>query len=153
MRHVRRDRKGGHALISLMRSASVIPPCTRSQPVSSKLPVWEKIVCHGVPDKLTISTTRIWGLEYIASVSLGGQSSGIFIPIEARGVRGIRFALGMYGLRAIKVVYKDGSMSPWLGSTTFAWYGKTTGCDLRQLWVLSDVGNALLRCTRISTYM
>lgn len=55
---------------------------------------------------------------------------------------GIRFALDIHGLRAIRVKYSDKSMSPWLGNPGAAWYGDTpgSGTELRRLQLFGDVG-------------
>ena len=122
----------------LTRAVSTPLACPRAKSASA-LPVWERVACQGDQDRLTIETTRILGLEYIVKVSLGGPATSNSVQLQAREVRGVRFALDSFGLCAVRVLYEDSSMSPWLGNAESVWFGEVSGCDLSQLWILGDV--------------
>ena len=132
------DFRGKKLLMNLARASAVIPPYTR-QVTASALPIWEKVPCRGPLDRLSIETSSVLGVDCISKITLGGLGSGVSVPLRVGDVRGVRFALHPYGLRAIRVLYDDGSMSSWLGSTDPSWFGEVHGTDLSQLHVLLDV--------------
>ena len=56
-----------------------------------------------------------------------------------RPLRGIKFALGKYGIRGLRLLYKDLTLSPWLGSTTHCTFGTILGSDIIGLRIRRDV--------------
>lgn len=128
----------GPMVMSLSRASAVIPPYLCAV-TDSALPVWKKVPVRGTIDGISIETSSVLGVVCISEVRLGGRDSGGSVTLRGVGVRGIRFALHSYGLRAIRVLYDDGSMSPWLGSTNASWFGEVHGTDLNKLCVLGDV--------------
>lgn len=86
-------------------------------------------------------------LEFAEDGHLGeGDTASISLVDEQRTVRGLNVVLGAYGLRATRVVYCDGSFSPWLGNPAGGWYATLSGNDLGKLSAIQDVG-----ATSIST--
>lgn len=128
----------GPLIMSLSRAFAVTQPYRRAV-TASALPVWEKVASRAPLDRISIETSSVLGVACISEVRPGGLESGGSILLRGVGVRGMRFALHPYGLRAIRVLYDDGSMSPWLGSTNASWFGEVHGTDLSQLHVLRDV--------------
>lgn len=84
---------------------------------------------------------NIMGTSYLAAISFKRESGrdALSIPVADRDVRGVQFSLGRFGLRGIRVLYKDGTCSPWLGETSSCWIGFARGRDLSRLRVVSEV--------------
>jgi hypothetical protein len=93
------------------------------------------------------STITMFGQEYLHRVwfseNAEGEASNSCIPIQRNTVRGINFVVGIYGLRAIRVINRDGAVSAWLGSPSKGWHGTTSGDDPRLLRVTQDVSTYL----------
>lgn len=68
-----------------------------------------------------------------------GDSASISIVNGQRAVQGLNVVLGAYGLRAARVIYCDGSFSPWLGNPASGWYATLSGNDLHKLSAIQDV--------------
>ena len=68
----------------------------------------------GETKALYASSTTILGEACLRQVSLGPLD--LRIDIESRPVWGLQATLGTYGVCGIRVLYLDGSRSPWLGS-------------------------------------
>lgn len=83
----------------------------------------------------------IMGTSYLAAISFKRESGRdeLSIPVADREVRGVQFSLGRFGLRGIRVLYEDGTRSPWLGEKSSCWIGVAHGRDLSRLRVISDV--------------
>ncbi|ROV98720.1 hypothetical protein VMCG_06793 [Cytospora schulzeri] len=83
----------------------------------------------------------ILGWNYLTEISFnddvveGGSSS---ISVADSSIRGLRFALGKFGLRGIQIIYEDGSCSLWLGDPSSCWIGVLHGRDLSKLRVIAD---------------
>lgn len=77
-------------------------------------------------------TTEIVGKPYLSRLALTPcalEGSAARLVVAKTAVRGVQFALGWFGLRGIRILYKDGSFSPWLGdSTSSCWIG-TVRCS------------------------
>lgn len=85
-------------------------------------------------------STTIMGRSYLRELALGQpKDSGLHIPIAKKALRGVQFALGRFGLRGIRISYKDGSTSPWLGESSSCWIGTVRCSDLSYLKVVADV--------------
>src|SRR5690606_4212982 len=89
-------------------------------------------------ESLRVKTTSIFGLAYLSKIGFN-EGDGDFIDVRDSGFFGVRFALGTYGIRALRVLYQDGSMSRWVGDPRFSWFGEVYGADLRYLSVIRDV--------------
>lgn len=73
-------------------------------------------VLHGNRVKtLHASSTTILGEPCLTKISLDPHGAAS-IDVENRPIWGIQAALVTYGVCGIKVLYSDGSQSPWLGS-------------------------------------
>ena len=83
--------------------------------------------------------TRIFGRRYLSEVGFNQTENVSSIQVESKPKRGIRFALGTYGLCAVRILYGDGSLSPWLGDHGGCWYGEVYGEELGKLRITRDV--------------
>lgn len=61
------------------------------------------------------------------------------IMLVERPVLGVQYALGLYGVVALRIHYQDGSVSSWLGRRPSRWMKLIRGQDLQELIVRSDV--------------
>jgi hypothetical protein len=89
--------------------------------------------------------TNIYGHMYISDLQVITRE-GEAEPAEClqiRSIRGLRFALGVYGVRAIRLLYEDGSDSPWLGGLSGCWIGSVYGNRIQILHILKDVSGYL----------
>ena len=84
----------------------------------------------------------VFGMAYLTQIESNQaehEPSPFSISVKDSALRGIRFALGEFGLRAFCIVYQDGSHSDWLGDPSGCWYGITEGQDMKNLCMLVDV--------------
>lgn len=96
----------------------------------------------GTVDTLYAEPIRIFGATYLRRVALSKRSE-VFtcsIPVRSAPIRGVKYVLGTCGLRAISVLYDDGSSSPWLGNPTQGSNARVYGRDLLKLCTVQDVG-------------
>lgn len=96
----------------------------------------------GTVDALYAEPIRIFGAPYLRRVALNKRSE-VFtysIPVRSDPIRGVKYVLGTWGLRAISVLYDDGSSSPWLGNPTQGSTARGYGRDLLKLCTVQDVG-------------
>ena len=98
--------------------------------------------------KLYAEPISLFGRVYLGRLSAAGRKSSrsIEIPVRPRGVRGVKYVLGTYGICAIAVLYDDGTSSPWLGSPGGGWHARIYGSDLLKLRTLRDVGGSCCCC-------
>lgn len=84
---------------------------------------------------------NIMGTSYLATIGFKRRSGAeaVSIAVANRNVRGVQFSLGRFGLKGIRVLYKDGTCSPWLGEPSLCWIGFAYGRDLSRLRVIADV--------------
>jgi hypothetical protein len=70
---------------------------------------------------ITAQWIEIYGKKYICNLtsSPGGIMSSN--TLQVLPLRGIKFAMGLYGIRALKFSHEDGSESNWLGSIASSW--------------------------------
>ena len=108
-----------------------------------EMPWWHAVPYKAPATSLNAKTSHLFGLLYISKLSFN-EPGDISIPLESAGVRGFRFAIDSYGLRAIRVLYDDQSTSPWLGDPQSSWYGEIFGSNLEELSVISDVSILIL---------
>lgn len=99
-------------------------------------------------DALRGETVRIFGQTYLRQLEVAkdGDALPLSILIKNQCVRGLKYVLGTYGVCAVRVLYDDGSSSPWLGSPSEGWNARVYGSDLGRLCVVQDVspGNPLV---------
>ena len=129
---------GDHHLVSsLFRASQTMASHVKETPLYQAV----EHVTLGPPthiSSLCIKTGSIFGLAYLSDIGFN-QREGDFIDVRDIGFIGVRFALGTYGIRGLRILYEDGSMSRWLGDSRFSWFGEVYGYDLRNLSVLRDV--------------
>ena len=138
----------GHIMHSILR-ASEIARTTRGEHTSSDHET-EMIRSSGPIRSLSIKTRSVFGLYYISEIGFNSDQDDS-IPTDITGVHGIRVATGRYGIRAMKVLFVDGSESRWLGDTRHCWYSETYHGDLRRLLITSDA--SLTHSCSLKTYV
>lgn len=85
-------------------------------------------------------TVQLFGRNYISEIGFNKTADELSsIPVRSDKIRGVRFALGRFGLRGLRILYADGSLSGWLGNTSGCWFGNAEGRSLRDLEVFADV--------------
>jgi hypothetical protein len=96
--------------------------------------------------------TNIYGHMYISDLQVitWGVEAGPVDCLQIQPIRGLRFALGVYGIRAIRLLYEDGSDSPWLGSLFDCWIGSIYGTEIQMLHILKDVSGSLLNAIPVT---
>ena len=87
-------------------------------------------------DTLSAVLLPVFGQRYISSLSFSCDGG---ILVKGTKIKGIRFMMGPYGLRALSILYLDDTISPWLGEPTNSWMGVMYGSSTRCLHVLRDV--------------
>lgn len=127
---------GGHFVGSLLHTSFAVGSVRQIRPYHG--PKRRAVVCKGPVRSLYVDTRSLFGLHYISEVGLN-KHRGDFIETNNVGVRGLRFAFGSHGLRALRLLFNDGSMSRWLGDPRYCWYGEFYGGDLKTLSVTRDV--------------
>lgn len=94
------------------------------------------LVSDSVVNTLYAESVYIFGESYISDLRFN-DSRGI--SVRNAGIRGIKFSIGPYGLKAFRVVYTDDRASQWLGSPLGGWFGMMYGSDISRLYVTKDV--------------
>lgn len=121
---------------SLIRALRASWPLTGEedmQPSSCKLRI-----SPGPVKSLGAVTSSLLGRSYLRDIEFNREND-MCVRLEDRGIRGIRFAIDTHGLCGIRILYADGSESPWLGDDRGCWYGEAHGTELGRLWVTRDV--------------
>lgn len=90
------------------------------------------ITCHSI---------QLMGRSYLSDLTLGtlADPSSSHVKLADKEIRGLHFALGRFGIRGIRVLYKGGTDSVWLGSSSFCWINNVYCSDLSRLNVVADV--------------
>lgn len=128
--------------LSLLRTktlvAQLLPQIRES---TTMKPETRTIDGDGSFNSIHVRYRNIMGTSYLAAISFKRESGrdALSIPVADRDVRGVQFSLGRFGLRGIRVLYEDGTRSPWLGEMSSCWIGFARGRDLSGLRVISNV--------------
>lgn len=96
-----------------------------------------QLKCDTIVDNICVSFIIIFGQRYISSISLN-TGRGIFV--KRSKIKGVRFAISRYGLRALGILYVDSSTSEWLGDPLNSWIGVIYSNDIKGLRIVQDVG-------------
>ena len=137
--HTKADGSNFHPLRSLTPMAS--PPDSLEMPI----------------EILYARVRELFGRTYISELGCDGEgnSEGLLsIQLLPGVITGLRFALGRFGLRAVRILYDDGSRSSWLGDPSGCWFGNVIGkysqkkhqlghipgLELRNIHTTADVG-------------
>lgn len=105
------------------------------------------------PERIGCDTVRILGETCVARIAVGEstQSSQQAIRLLDRPIEGVQYALGMYGMTALRICYTDKSVSAWLGRLPQKWIRFVRGSDLSKLEGRSDVCEPLTLACVIDT--
>ncbi len=102
------------SLIQALQTATLLKPITQEGPIRERV----RLLYDGAV-RLHGSTISIFGeicLHQIGFIDERTKGNlGVSIPVQVSVIQGIKFSLGVYGLKAVRMLYRDGSSSPWLG--------------------------------------
>ncbi|MBE3044632.1 hypothetical protein IMZ48_19135 [Candidatus Bathyarchaeota archaeon] len=132
----------GESPMSCLLAAAQTAMLAASPPPSDKRPTTQTLEHDGPITSIHGRVSRLFGREYLVDIGFNGdEGRKSTIAVTKADITGIRFALDMHGIRAIRVKYSDKSVSPWLGNPGNAWYGEIPGnaTDLRGLRLLRNV--------------
>ena len=93
------------------------------------------------PESIGCDTVNILGDICVARIAVGesARSSQQAIRLLDRPIEGVQYALGIYGMTALRICYTDKSVSAWLGRLPQKWIRFVRGSDLSKLEARSDV--------------
>lgn len=132
---LRQDRAA--CMVRTLQTAASIPGTTAGCSPPSR----ELRICPSPASRIYASTSVMFGRAYLRDLHFDGAAgANTSVYVEAKDVRGIRFAIAAHGLRGIRVLYRDATESEWLGSHQDCLFGETYGDDLSRLWMTRDVG-------------
>ncbi len=69
-------------------------------------------------ESISSSSVSIFGQSYISLLKSDSRQQR---NLPVKHMKGIRFVIDIYGLRALSIVYSDDSVSSWLGDATGGW--------------------------------
>lgn len=99
-----------------------------------------ELICHSDVKSLCARSVSIFGSNYISSLGFNELSeSSEEVPVNAAEITGFKFALGRYGIKALRICYASNESSEWLGDPRDGWFGVIHGSDIRSLRILCDV--------------
>jgi hypothetical protein len=99
-----------------------------------------ELICHSDVKTLCATTVSIFGNRYISSLRFNEPSEGSEkVQVKESEVTGIKFAIGRYGLKALRICYASNKSSDWLGDPRAGWIGLMHGTDITSLRILRDV--------------
>lgn len=99
---------------------------------------------HLTASALKVSWVYVLDQRYISSVEFDktgecDSRDSQLIPIQELEIKGLRFTIGMYGIQAISILYRNGSASPYAGDPVNGWTSVMYGSNLKVLRILKDV--------------
>jgi hypothetical protein len=105
---------------------------------------------HGVSlGTLSADTIDILGEIFLVRIAGGPEAiHGCQITLSDKPIEGVQYALGLYGVVALRVHYQDGSASAWLGHPPPKWMKFVRGTNLQGLTVHSDVSALRMRSSQ-----
>ncbi|KFY92256.1 hypothetical protein V498_05076 [Pseudogymnoascus sp. VKM F-4517 (FW-2822)] len=96
-----------------------------------------ELICHSDVRTLCAKTVSIFGNKYISSLRFNELSeSSEKIQVKESEVTGIKFAIGRYGIKALRICYASDESSGWLGDPRAGWIGVMQGSDITSLRIL-----------------
>lgn len=88
---------------------------------------------------LTARWINLYGEQYMFELVTSSEDTLSPNTVSVQPLRGIKFAVGLYGIKALKLLYQNESESDWLGKTTSSYIGTSYGTDITGLLMLQDV--------------
>lgn len=92
--------------------------------------------CNSPVETIDAKSISAWGNSYISSLSFNNAKG---ISVKSSKIKGVKFVIGHYGLRALSILYTDDSTSAWLGDPTNGPIGVLYFTDTSRLMILKDV--------------
>jgi hypothetical protein len=89
-----------------------------------------ELECNTMVGTLYTKSISVWGSSYILSLRFNNMKG---ISVNRSDLKGVRFVVGPYRLRALSILYTDDSTSAWLGEPTNGWFGVIYGTDISRL--------------------
>lgn len=90
-------------------------------------------------ERLGVKMINILGEDTIAEIGTGAQDWHHHISVANVKVNALQTSFGTHGLVAVRVLYEDGSKSPWVGGHSRKWFRTCKGSDLKRMRVTFDV--------------
>ncbi|KFY47084.1 hypothetical protein V494_00173 [Pseudogymnoascus sp. VKM F-4513 (FW-928)] len=99
-----------------------------------------ELISHSEVKTLCAKFVSIFGNKYISSLGFNepNEDSGTVL-VKASKITGIKFAIGRYGIKALRICYASNELSEWLGDPRDGWLGVIYGSDIGRLRILCDV--------------
>lgn len=89
-------------------------------------------------DRLGVNMVHVLGEDNVSEVGTGPQKWQYEIAVADANVDGIQASFGSHGLVALRLLYQDGSTSPWVGGLARKWFRTFRNIDINALSVVSD---------------
>jgi len=136
----------GSLFASLLKAKTVAPVLlNRLGPDKYLKPRNIDLGVAGTITTLHVESSNILGRSFLTRIGFNQPKDGSWIPVQSPSIQGLQYALGEFGLRAVRIIYADGSRSTWLGDPSACWLGNVIGSDLQMLYVLADVSPPVLQ--------
>lgn len=92
------------------------------------------------PVRLSATTVNILGEECLATI--GTQANTMLgLSVGQAKIRGLQYAMGSYGVVALRLLYEDGTRSGWMGQSIRKWVATIRGKEMASLNFMTDVRN------------
>jgi hypothetical protein len=88
---------------------------------------------------LGLNSIQVMGENCLVGLQYDPKVCRSQIPVAKKQIKGLQFGLGFHGVIGLRIVYVDGSSSPWLGHKSPQWIKSIRGSDLTQLRMVFDV--------------
>ena len=98
------------------------------------------LLSHTAPvRRLGVNLIDIIGETCVKEIGSGSGHWDHEIEVMDMPIRGLQVSLTSYGLAGLKILYADGSTSPWLGGASRKWFKTCEGSNLQEIETLFDV--------------
>lgn len=137
---------------SLARCAQTIESHFPQPPSASSHTETARPWKNGLKDgNIGAMTTTVLGESCITELGSGAGEWHCVVSVSDIPVKGVQVSFGSYGLAALRVIYTDESMSPWLGGQSpWRWF-KTIKGQLKDMSTVFEVyWQAYFACPRVS---
>jgi hypothetical protein len=98
------------------------------------------LIWNTAVENISARLLNVYGRSYISLLGYNvTMKHGFSIPVKGSSTRGLKFVIDVYGIRAISILYLDGSSSAWLGNVRGGWKGIIYGEHIIGLRATRDV--------------
>lgn len=121
---------------SSLPTAGILWNPQASNPIQTSAP-------HAAIEQIGADVTDIFGETCLCRIGAGGSGDyDVSIRTSPEKVAGVQVSFGTYGVVALRVLYSDQSMSPWLG-TPRQWFASCRCDSLNHIETVSDVSQLI----------